>query len=264
MGGKGSGGYHPPKKEPGTNTRILMAVLEGYKKPKVDTKDPQAIAERIEEYLQFCAENDFAPGVANCANWLGIHIDTLRSWYTGNKGTPEHQRIAANFYGVMQSVWEADMHGGNINPVSGIFIGKAFYGYKDTQEIVVKQDGATNALSDSELIERSRKLPGAERLLSSGETPTIDVDAVVIENDPGYNKAVERYERIEKRKAAVEANKPIRKAKKKEYLKGYFQEHKEEYNERHRQYRAAERAKKEAQKAAEQAQKAEKESQKEE
>lgn len=242
------------RKEPGANRQALINALAGYKKPRVDTKDPQAIAERIEEYLNYCMENDLAPGAAMCANWLGVDVHTLSDWYTGKYGTPEHQRIAARFYGIIQGVWEQDMHEGTINPVSGIFVGKAFYGYKDTQEIVV-QHTTTEQLSISDLIAESKRLPGAETMSLPNSTPTIDADYTIIESNPGYEKAVARAER--KRVASAERrakyNLPedasaeeYNKAYKKQQLKEYFQDHKQEYNERLRKYRAAKKAQKEA------------------
>lgn len=229
-----------PQKKAGANRAALLHALEGYSKPRVDTKNTEEIAERIDEYLRYCAENDLAPGAAMCANWLGISISTLQSWYAGIRGTPTHQRIAARFYGIIQSVWEEDMHEGNINPVSGIFIGKAFYGYKDTQEIVVQHTNSER-LSVADLIAESKRLPGAENLSLTDNAQTIDADYKVIEtpieDDSRHQKAVDRQKRAEERLAASIADRPRQKAAKKEYLKNYFQEHKEEYNERHRGYR---------------------------
>lgn len=237
--------------EPGENSRMVTNALLGFKKPRVDTKDTQAIAERIEDYLRFCIENDVAPSVAGCANWLGVVVQTLESWYTGLRGSPEHQRIASNFYGVLQDIWAQKMDTGNINPVSGIFMSKAFFGYKDTQEIVI-QNTVKQELSVSDLIAESKRLPGAENMgLPNPITPTIDADYRVLENDKRYERAAERAERAAERKAASIADKPRQKAAKKEYLKEYYKEHKAEQLARNEKSKA----KAKARKAAEQAQK---------
>lgn len=229
-------------KEPGANRTALVNALAGYKKPRVDTKDPAAIAERIEEYLNYCMENDLAPGVAMCANWLGVDTKTLERWYTGVHGTPEHQRLAERFYGIIKGVWEQDMHEGNINPVSGIFVGKAFFGYKDTQEIVV-QHSTTEQLPIADLIADAKRLPGAETL-SLPNNKTIDADYRIIEGNPAYEKAVARAER-----KAYREDKDRQKRDKKEYLKKYFQAHKEEYYERNRRAAAKKAQKAENEKA---------------
>ena len=240
MGGKGSGNHHSNNKPPtvvekpaGANTRNLTLALEAWNLPRVDTKNPAAIEERIEMYLRHCAEHDIAPSVSGCSAWLGVTRNLLQSYYQGNIGTPQHQIVVTKFYNVLQNVWAMDMHEGNINPVSGIFMGKAFYGLKDTQDIVITNGNATqDRLSNAELIAEAARLPGANTLALPEGTQT--VEACV--EDARYMKAVERQERIQKRKEEW-AKAPT----KKEYLKKYYQEHKEEYAERKR--KAAERKK---------------------
>lgn len=210
-------------KKPGANAQALKNALEGYRHPRVDTKDVHAIADRIDVYLRYCIKNDMSPTVAGCANWLGIAVSTLQNWYTGSSGTPEHQRVAARFYGIVQDVWQTDMHEGNVNPVAGIFVGKVFYGYKDTQEIIVQhKDSGDLPLAD--LIAESKRLPGGEQA-SLPDNSTIDADYTVIENDPAYEKAVARQKRKEER----EANKtPGEWTNKKEYHQAYYKAHKRE------------------------------------
>ena len=162
-----------PPQEPGTNARLIANALSSWTLPKVDTKDPQAAEERVSDYLKHCLSNDVPPSVAGCANWLGVTVTCLRDWYTGRRETPEHQRIMTMFYGAMQEIWAQDMHEGNINPISGIFMGKVFYGYKDTQEIVVKQN-SQNEISSDDLIAESKLLPGAEVLALPSGTQTLE------------------------------------------------------------------------------------------
>lgn len=162
-------GYHrPPQIRPeqaaGTNSRIVKQALASWKLPRIDTKDTKAIEKRISDYLQYCIDNDVAPSVAGCANWLQISVRLLEYWYTGQRGTSEHQRIATQFYGILQEIWVTDMKEGNINPVSGIFVGKVFFGYKDQQEIVINTKTQEHEMTTEQLIEESRLLPHAEPL----------------------------------------------------------------------------------------------------
>ena len=170
-----------PAAEPGTNSRIIASALTSWNLAKVDTKNPEAVKERVLEYLSYCQESDVPPSVAGCASWLGVHITTLENWYTGRVNLPEHQKIMTMFYSIMQTIWAQDMHEGNINPVAGIFMGKVFYGYKDTQEIVVKNDAAETAMTSEDLIAESKMLPGAEKLLSDDRRKPIDVEAKIID-----------------------------------------------------------------------------------
>ena len=162
-------------KRAGTNRKVLMNALEALNHARVDVKNPQAIQDRIQEYLQFCLEEDIAPNVSGCASWLGINAATLTSWYSGTTGSPEHQLVASRFYGVLQDVWSQNMQENNVNPVSGIFMGKVFFGYKDTQEIVVNQR-ITNELTAADLIAESKMLPGGDNI--------IDGEATIIEEQP--------------------------------------------------------------------------------
>lgn len=170
-----------PAAAPGTNSRIIASALTSWNLAKVDTKNPEAVKERVLEYLSYCQDTDVPPSVAGCASWLGVHITTLENWYTGKVNLPEHQKIMTMFYSIMQTIWAQDMHEGNINPVAGIFMGKVFYGYKDTQEIVVKNDNAESTVTSEDLIAESKMLPGAEKLLEDDRRKPIDVEGKIID-----------------------------------------------------------------------------------
>ena len=167
--------------EKGTNSRIVQNALSSWNLPRVDTKNPKAVEKRIYDYLQHCIEKDIAPSVAGCANWLKISVRTLEYWYTGQRATSEHQRIATAFYGLLQEIWAEDMKEGNINPVSGIFIGKVFFGYKDTTELTINTKSRENELSTQELIEQAKMLPHAEP--SDMEKTTIPFNISIIETE---------------------------------------------------------------------------------
>lgn len=218
-------------KEEGQNRRILMNAMEAYKRPKVDTKDPQAIAQRIEEYLNFCAEKDITPGIMACASWLGVNYVTLLAWHTGTRGSPEHQEVVSKLYSLVENVWEQNMNEGNIDKISSIFYSKAMFGLRDTQEIVVNTT-TPDKLPVADLIADSKRL---------GDAGAIDAEYRLIEDDPYHEKAVDRQQAAKKKHEAAVKNK-------KEYHKKYFQEHKEEFNERHRTYRQrdAEKAQKDS------------------
>lgn len=159
------GGRKPSKAmenlEPGANQRIIKNALEAWNRPKIDTRDVSAVRERMSEYINYCMEHDVALSVAGCASWLGINADSLKAWYTGYRGTVEHQRLANQFYMMLQDAWAQAMSEGRLNPVSGIFMSKIEFGYKDTTEIVVNQK-AQNELTTDDLIAQAKMLPGAE------------------------------------------------------------------------------------------------------
>ena len=236
--------YDKQQKAAGSNRKAILNAMEAMKHPRVDVKNVQEIEERINDYLEFCVNQDVAPSVAGCANWLGVSMKTLLCWYSGTHGTPEHQRTAARFYAIMQDIWAQKMDGNEINPVSGIFMGKAFYGYKDTQEIVVQHNGTQDQLSRADLIAESKRLPGADNLALPDGTQTIDADYRVIEkpieNDPNYEKALVRKQRRDaSREKAIK-----RYEHENEYMRNYMRE-------RRKKKLAAEKAQKEAENKAE-------------
>lgn len=189
-----------PQKEPklpGTNRRTLLNAMEALKHPRVDVKDTKAIEQRITDYLQFCVEKDVAPSVPGCANWLGVSVQTLQAWYQGATATPEHQLVAAKFYAIMQDVWSQDMHEGDINNIAGIFVGKAMFGYKDTQEIVVT-NRVTNELTAADLIAESKMLPGGADLIIDGTGKMLDDSSTESEQKEPEKPQKEQKERKKK------------------------------------------------------------------
>ena len=212
--GRSKGTPLRPAAAPGTNSRIISNALSSWSLPKIDTKDPEAIKQRVGEYFEYCQKCDVPPSVAGCANWLGVTIQTMENWYTGRRGSPEHQKVMTMFYSTMQTIWAQDMHEGNINPVAGIFMGKVFYGYKDTQEIVVQQNTGENSISSAELIAESKMLPGAEKLaLTDDKNKPIEaeghfIDAEVKECDPAAETEKPQKEETAEKPKSKRGRKP--------------------------------------------------------
>ena len=149
-----------PKMAEGTNRKVLQHALAPIGLPRIDTKDTAAVEHRVNDYLLYCMDNDLCPSVSGCANWLGVSVRCLEYWYTGQRGNVEHQRIATAFYGVLQEIWFQDLWAGRVNPVSAIFVGKCFFGYRDSVELVVKQPDTEQQLSTAELIAEAKRLEG--------------------------------------------------------------------------------------------------------
>lgn len=143
-------------KEPGANRRMLANALEAWKLPRIDTKDPYQVAQRLESYFNFCLERDLKPSVTGMANWIGVAETTIKNWYTGKTPpTPEHQELMIRSYGILMQIWDESMEEGKVNPVSGIYMSKVHFGYKDTQEIVVNTQENNVYITNDELIKES-------------------------------------------------------------------------------------------------------------
>jgi len=172
MGGKGSGGNHggyTPSSDkalivnPGDNARYIQNNLEIMNLPKIDINDPVQVADRCNEYFQIRFRQDMKPTVAGLAMSLGIDRRTL--WCIVNnqprngqgimiKLNPDSSDWIKKAYNLMEVQWEDYMQNGKINPVSGIFLGKNNYGYRDQQEVVLTPNSPLGSDVASEDIEK--------------------------------------------------------------------------------------------------------------
>ena len=125
----------------GDNNKYTTFALAIMQMPDINLQDPQQVKQRVVEYFQLCAEHDMKPGVA--AIGLALGMDRRRLWeintdqdYQANIPL-ECKKIIKNVYTSLDVLWESYMQNGKVNPVSGIFLGKNNFGYKDQQEYVV-------------------------------------------------------------------------------------------------------------------------------
>lgn len=143
--------------EPGDNSKFLMTALavKEIGKTKVDLTDAEAVTERIRQYFELMTERDQKPTMTGLAMALGyrrqrlyeiqnnlpiggLHGNAATFYGHTENPTPPHVReIICQALELMTTLWEDYMQNGKINPASGIFIGKNFYGMKDEVEHVV-------------------------------------------------------------------------------------------------------------------------------
>ena len=128
-------GYENAK--PGDNSRYIRNALVAFDLPPIDLEDPNQVENRIRQYFDWCVQNDQKPKVSGMANWIGVHRDTLNSWFRGECRSNTHSDVIKKYYGILEELWESYMQDGVINTVSGIFLGKVMFGYRETNEIVL-------------------------------------------------------------------------------------------------------------------------------
>jgi hypothetical protein len=147
--------------EPGDNTKFLAHALAIRNMPAIDTTDPVQVKQRISDYFTLCVQNDIKPTVKGFLNALRVGRTTLWEWKQGNFRAGTHQQIICEAYDVLEALWEDYMMNGKINPVSGIFLGKNNFGYKDQQEYVLTPNQKQVAPEDVKIIEsKYEELPG--------------------------------------------------------------------------------------------------------
>ena len=132
--------------EEGRNRKYILSAMSLWDLPAIDLKDEEQIAERTDTYFAMMAEQDMKPTVVGYAMALGL--DRRQLWALVVNDQPFGNRfqydlpsqchdIIKNGYRTMEFLWENYMQNRQIETVSGIFLGKNHYGYKDQQETVV-------------------------------------------------------------------------------------------------------------------------------
>jgi hypothetical protein len=104
-------------------------------------------------YFKHCAENDRKPQIVGMCNWLGISRNTLNTWQNGEYRSGTHSDIIKKACAFIEEMWADYMLNGKVNPASGIFLAKNWYGYKDVADVVVTPN---NPLQDMDA-EQARK-----------------------------------------------------------------------------------------------------------
>lgn len=147
-----------PPVAPGENSRFLRFALVSWDLPPIDISDPEQVRERITQYFHHCADNDRKPQIVGMCNWLGITRATLNNWLNGTLRSETHLDLIKKAVNLIEEQWADYMQNGKINPASGIFLGKNWYGYKDVADVVVTPN---NPLQDMDTETARKRLEDA-------------------------------------------------------------------------------------------------------
>lgn len=123
--------------KPGDNSKFIRHALASWNLPPIDISDPNQVEQRLSDYFQYCVDNDRKPQVVGMCNWLGISRQTLNEWKNGDVRKTTHGDIVKKAYDIIEEMWADFMQSGKINPATGIFLAKNWYGYKDVADVVV-------------------------------------------------------------------------------------------------------------------------------
>lgn len=140
--------------EPGDNSRYLRYALASWNLPPIDISDEKQVENRINEYFNYCIDNDRKPNMIGVANWLGVNSDTLRSWKRGEYRTDTHSGLIQKVSRILEEQWVDYMQNGKVNPASGIFLGKNLWGYKDQQDVIITPNNPMGEEQSAEDIQK--------------------------------------------------------------------------------------------------------------
>lgn len=126
------------KKKEAAKKNALELNIKALTLPQIDPTKIEEVMERTMAYLQECVEKDIKPGTAGLCAWLGIPRQTWYAWCTGRNRVETHYNFCVRVMGVLDATLEDYMQNGQVNPVTGIFLGKNNFGYKDKTEVAVE------------------------------------------------------------------------------------------------------------------------------
>ena len=145
--------------QPGDNARYLRMARVSMNLPPIDVADPKQVEQRINDYFQFCEENDRKPNMIGMANWIGVDRATLTSWKTGEYRNTTHLPVIKKAIDVLEELWVDYMQNGKMNPASGIFLAKNMFQYKDVQDVVVTPNNPYESGNVSDVDQVVQALP---------------------------------------------------------------------------------------------------------
>lgn len=154
---------------PRNNRKSIAFVRELARWPSIDLSDPHAISERAEKYFDLCDRYDSKPLISGFCSAIGTNRIEVLSWAQGRrtglgeKLSPESASELQKYLATFEVLWEsAFANDGYRNPVTGIFLGKNNFAYKDTSETIVKHEQTAQGPSRAALEAKYRASIPAE------------------------------------------------------------------------------------------------------
>ena len=145
-----------PQLPEGDNNKYTSVALAITQMDACDLYDPPQVRQRIIDYFQLCADHDMKPAVNGLALCLGTNRQRLWEIASENERQlmipAESKAYMKQAYASLQMLWENYMQNGKINPVSGIFLAKNHFGYKDQTEYVLTPNNPLGEEADSTTI----------------------------------------------------------------------------------------------------------------
>ena len=145
-----------PHCEPGEISKMLSQAVAIAHWPEIDTNDPDQIIERINQYHQFCIDNDIKPDMSGMALAIGVSRKTLWAWENGHESNkPQSVRNAIKKgREINENMLVMMMQNGRINPIPALFLLKNNHEYKDQQDIVITPNNPYEQKTDEELAQK--------------------------------------------------------------------------------------------------------------
>ena len=114
--------------------RVLIAHTRKVRNiTKPSPQFPKTIEKACEEYFTICETDGVKPSVAGLSVALGVNREILLSWVRGEVSI-ESADVIRQYFALLEIFDETALKDGKTNALSGIFLAKNNYGYKDQVE----------------------------------------------------------------------------------------------------------------------------------
>lgn len=138
-------------------TKHSMEIM-ALKPLSLKTCTAKALEKRCLTYFELCDKYSFRPTIAGFANAIGVTRPTLLKYIHGEIACPiDNFEVLERFYSTLNAMMETYMQEGTINNISGIFLMKNNFEYKDQQDYIVNNRKEEN-ISEEKLIEEANLL----------------------------------------------------------------------------------------------------------
>lgn len=155
-----------PAVKPEEMSRMVAAMEELRKLPKVNTNDPEAIEERVTYFFEWCIEKQLRPGVELLALCLGTSRQNLWKWEQAGGKKGEIVERAKTVLAALLEQWSIC---GKINPGTSCFLYKNHFGYRDQFDVAAVPANQLESLPTKEEIAR-----GIPQIIENDNEPNID------------------------------------------------------------------------------------------
>ena len=126
-----------------TNFKKIRANLNGKGRPQL-FKSREECQNEIEGYFKLCYDYDMIPTVASMSLYLGCNKDTIYDHI--NNPSSDYSDLLKNAVSTCLAYQESGVMSNEVPAVPFIFLGKQYYGFKDTQDVNIL---ATNQIQNT-------------------------------------------------------------------------------------------------------------------
>lgn len=151
-------------------TSFLLHTAKVQQLQPIDMNNPDEVAERVNEYFNLIVKDKVEPSIAGLA--LALHTPRTRVQKIALDETHPSQKVLLDAVQMLEAYLVDRMSSNGINYVSGIFLLKSCYGYREQQELTVNIKSPFGELQSKEDIAKKYIEATAEEIIDED----IDLD----------------------------------------------------------------------------------------